>query len=212
MNPLAGYIQALETLFEQGLINTKPSLIPFKQGEIIIHAGEPAPMLFGVQTGKIQLVRYLENGQVSNQYALQSGAWFGEETLSNRTYQNSAIATQPSDILAVSKQTFLKLLRYEPEVSSLFVDQLVEQLHVAKTFMALRCIRSAHERVLAYLHTLKTPSSQACILARPIKEVAQQICLSPEVVSRSLRKLQDDGIIQRNQRKITFLDNSGLQI
>lgn len=198
-------MQALDRLFEQGLIDAVPSLLTIKSGEIIFHAEESAPSIFGVQTGKIQLVRYLENGHMSHQYAVHSGAWFGEDGLFKPAYQNSAIATQPSQIIAIPTQTFLTLLRHDPELSLTFVKQLSKQLHIAKTMMTLRCIRSAYERVLAYLNTLPTARKRTIVLDCSLKEIAEQICLTPEVVSRSLRKLQDNGVIRRNQRKITFL-------
>ncbi|NEP62406.1 MAG: winged helix-turn-helix domain-containing protein, partial [Symploca sp. SIO2G7] len=65
---------------------------------------------------------------------------------------------------------------------------------------------SAYERVLIYLHSLKTPGQNSYVLPYSIKQMAEQICLTPEVVSRSLRKLQDNGVIQRHQRKIKFLE------
>ncbi|MGD1949595.1 MAG: Crp/Fnr family transcriptional regulator [Leptolyngbyaceae cyanobacterium] len=205
MESLDRYTQAVNRLAEQGLVDAVPNLFSLEPGETVFHAEEPADRIFGVHTGKIQLVRYLENGQMTNQYALESGLWFGESALFHDVYPNSAIATQPSEIIAIPTHTFLTLLRHESDLSLLFMAQLVEQLHMAKDIMALRCIRSAYERVLAYLYGLKTPNQRVCVLDRSIKEIAEQICLTPEVVSRSLRKLQDDGVIRRNQRKVTFL-------
>lgn len=206
MESLDSYLQALHHLFEQGLIEALPNLSTLAAGEIVFNAEEPAEVLFGVQTGKIQLVRYLENGQMIYQYPVQAGAWFGERALFEDVYASSAIAVESSQVIAISKQTFLTLLRCDSELSLLFMDQLTKQLHTAKTLMTLRCIRSASDRVLAYLHNLKTPGQNTCVLNGPIKAIAEQICLTPEVVSRSLRKLQDDGIIQRSQRKIVFLE------
>ncbi|EKU98962.1 cAMP-binding protein [Leptolyngbya sp. PCC 7375] len=206
MESLDRYLEALKRLFEKGLIEVPPSLSPVKTGEIIFHGEEPAEKIFGVKTGKVQLVRYLENGQMSHQYAVDNGSWFGESALFNDVYSNSAIATEPSLIVAIPKQAFLTLLHQDPEISLIFISELTEQLHIAKNIMTLRCIRSASDRVLAYLYNLKTPGQNICVLNCPIKAIAEQICLTPEVVSRSLRKLQDDGIIQRNQRKIIFLE------
>ena len=207
MESLDRYTQAVNRLAEQGFVDAVPNLLSLTSGETVFHAGEPADRIFGVHTGKIQLVRYLENGQMTNQYGLESGLWFGESALFHDVYPNSAIATQPSEIIAIPTHTFLTLLRHESDLSLLFMAQLIEQLHMAKDIMSLRCIRSAYERVLAYLHGLKTPNQRVCMLDRSIKEIAEQICLTPEVVSRSLRKLQDNGVIRRNQRKVTFLES-----
>lgn len=205
MESLDTYIQAMDRLLEKGMIDSMPSLLTFKSGEIVFHDQESAETIFGVKTGKVQLVRYLETGQLSNQYTVEAGGWLGERALFNEMYASSAIATQPSQLIAFQKQTFLTLLSHNPEISLRFIGQLTEQLHIAKNIMTVRCIRSASDRVLAYLHTLKAPDQNTCVLHSPIKAIAEQICLTPEVVSRSLRKLQDSGIIQRSQRKITFL-------
>lgn len=205
MESLDNYIQAMDQLFKDGLIDSKPALLTFKSGEIVFHAQESAGTIFGVKTGKIQLVRYLEMGQMSHQYTVDAGGWLGERGLFNNEYESSAIAVQPSQLIAIPKHTFLTLLKYNSEISLSFIGQLTEQLHIAKNIMTVRCIRSASERVMAYLHTLRTPDQNTCVLHSSFKAVAEQICLTPEVVSRTLRKLQDEGIIQRSQRKITFL-------
>lgn len=209
MESLETYIQALDHLYEEGLIDTKPNLSTLKVGETVFHAEEPADKIFGVKAGKIQLMRYLESGQVGTQYSVAEGEWFGERALFYDVYSNSAIATQPSEIIAIPTEIFQTLLHHNSDVSLSFINQLTEQLHTAKHLMTIRCIRSANDRVLAYLDNLRAPGQNTCIMRCPIKAIAEQICLTPEVVSRSLRKLQDDGIIQRNRRKITFLRQYG---
>ncbi|MEM9807847.1 MAG: Crp/Fnr family transcriptional regulator [Cyanobacteria bacterium P01_D01_bin.56] len=204
MESLDNYVQTLDALYRQGVIKVKPNLLTRKVGEIIFHAEESAHAIFAVQTGKVQLVHYLESGQMVNQYAVQPDMWFGEDGLFNPVYQNSAIATQLSQIIAVPTHAFLELLRHDSELSLRFVSQLTGQLQITRNMMTLRCIRSAYDRVLSYLNTLES-NSNTIFLSCSIKEIAEQICLTPEVVSRSLRKLQDNGIIQRHQRKIIFL-------
>ncbi len=206
MESLDNYIQSLETLYGEGVIDVKPTLLTYKAGEIVFHGEEPAQDIFGVQTGKIQLVHYLENGQMVNQYAVQPGMWFGEDGLFKLSYQSCAIATQPSQLITVPTQAFLLLLRHNSQLSLRFISQLTEQLHITKKMMTLRCIRSAYERVLTYLNILTPTNSSTIFLNCSIKEIAEQICLTPEVVSRTLRKLQDDGVIKRQHRTITFLE------
>ncbi|MBX2865176.1 MAG: Crp/Fnr family transcriptional regulator, partial [Leptolyngbyaceae cyanobacterium MAG.088] len=167
MESLDNYIQALEHLSEKGLVNAYPSILTVKTGEIVFHAEDSAEKIFGVKTGKIQLVRYLENGQMIHQYAVQSGGWFGERALFKDAYASCAIAAQPSQLIAIPKQTFLTLLSHDSDVALRFISQQIEQLHIAKNIMALRCIRSAHDRVLTYLHTLKVPDQNTYVLNSP---------------------------------------------
>ncbi|MGD1853677.1 MAG: Crp/Fnr family transcriptional regulator [Leptolyngbyaceae cyanobacterium] len=205
MESLDSYIQTLDQLFEQRLIDARPTLLTLKPGETVFQAEASATHIFGVKAGKIQLIRYLENGQMIHQYAVHSDAWFGENALLGTTYQNCAIAAQPSEVVSIPAEAFITLLRHRRDMPLVFIEQLVGQLHVAKNLITLRSIRSASERVLAYLNSVSAPEQRTYVLESSIKEMAEHISLAPEVVSRSLRKLQDEGIIRRSQRKITFL-------
>ncbi|MGL6338038.1 MAG: helix-turn-helix domain-containing protein, partial [Waterburya sp.] len=41
-------------------------------------------------------------------------------------------------------------------------------------------------------------------LERPLKEIAEEIGISPEALSRALRELQQEGIITRTRNTIVF--------
>ncbi|MBX2865715.1 MAG: Crp/Fnr family transcriptional regulator [Leptolyngbyaceae cyanobacterium MAG.088] len=199
------YIHTLDQLFELGLIEVKPTVLSFGAGEAVFHSQDAALTIFGIITGKIQLLRYFEAGQQGLQYVVSGGDWFGEDVLFKSTYQSTAIAIQSSQVLAIPASSFLTLLEYDPDISRQFIIQMAVQLNTAGVLMAIRDLRSAQTRVLEYLKLLTPSDHSTCILDCSLKEIAAQTSLSPEAVSRSLRKLQDDGIIHRDKRKIIFL-------
>ena len=186
-------------------METQPTVLSLGAGEAVFHSQGPALNIFGVVAGKIQLLKYFEAGQQGLQYVASSGAWFGEDVLFKSTYQSTAIAIQSSQVLAISTPVFLTLLEHDPDISRQFIIQMAVQLNTAGALMAVRGLRSAQTRVLEYLKLLTPADSSTCILDCSLKEIAAQTSLSPEAVSRSLRKLQDDGIIHRDKRKIVFL-------
>jgi DNA-binding Lrp family transcriptional regulator len=77
-------------------------------------------------------------------------------------------------------------------------------LHQAKTLITTRGIPSARDRVLHYLQIAAQPDRTTVTLERPLKEIAQEIGISPESLSRALRELQQEGMITRSRKRIMF--------
>lgn len=205
MEPFAQYLQSLRRFEREDDRTATPAVLDIQAGESIFDIHQPANAIFGLQAGQVQLIQYLDSGYTGYQYRLHSGQWFGESALFVNSYQDCAVATRPSKILSVPKQTFLALLKQEPELAIDFTERLANQLQTAKTLMALRCLRLAIDRVYGYLRMMAEKGAESYVLDRSLKEIAEQLCLTPEVISRSLRKLQDQGLIRRDGRKVTFL-------
>jgi CRP/FNR family transcriptional regulator, dissimilatory nitrate respiration regulator len=67
----------------------------------------------------------------------------------------------------------------------------------------LRSIRSPRDRVLHYLQLVA--QSNQVNLERSFKDIAEEIGIAPEVFSRALASLEQDGAIGRSQRNIHLL-------
>lgn len=80
--------------------------------------------------------------------------------------------------------------------------QLARRFHEIKILLELRSIRSAYDRVLRYLEIAAHPNGTTVDLDKPLKDIAEDMGLSPESLSRVLRELQKDGIITRKKRQI----------
>lgn len=77
-------------------------------------------------------------------------------------------------------------------------------MHYTKLLLELRGIRSARDRVLHYLQVIAPPHANTIYLDRPLKDIANDIGISPEVFSRTLTQLQNEGLLSKTKRKITF--------
>jgi len=70
--------------------------------------------------------------------------------------------------------------------------------------LEIHAIHSADERVIQYLR-LHVGVDGHCALELTIKDLAGQLGLAHETLYRSLKKLEEDGMIERNGREITVL-------
>ncbi len=176
------------------------------EGEILFSQNDPAQAIFVVDSGCIKLVHFTDAGKIVNHYSVKQGEYFAEVALFNDTYVCTAVADIPTKIISFPKQLFSQVLEQDVNLSRSFTEQLARRLHYTKLLLELRGIRSARDRVLHYLHMM-TPNNEKIVdLEHPLKDIANDIGIAPEVLSRTLTKLQNDGIITRIKRKIIFQD------
>lgn len=173
-------------------------------GQILFSQNEVAEAVFILESGYIQLLSYTEDGQQINHYGVRVSESFAEVALFYEYYVCTAIATIPSRILILPKQPYLLALRSHLDVAEAFMTGLVQRLHENKILLELRSIRSAPKRVLHYLRLNVQSDGITVTLDRPFKVIADDLGLTPEALSRTLKKLHKEGMIHRIKRKVTL--------
>ena len=180
------------------------SLRTLAAGQILFLQADSAEAIFAMESGRIRLVHYTEDGQPLDRYSVKAGESFAEPALFERAYDYTAIANVASRVLVLPKQPFLTALRQYPDFAEAFIAQLAQRLHETRLLLAMRSIRSAQRRVLRYLQLNVQADGVTTILDRPLKEVADDLGLTPETLSRALKQLQKEGTIRRRKRRVTL--------
>jgi len=173
-------------------------------GQILFTQSEPAAAIFILKSGQMQLVNYTEDGQQINHYSIRAGESFAEVVLFCGHYLCTAIANESSQVLVLPKEPFLMALKQDSNLATAYIEQLVQRLHENKILLELRSIRSAQKRVLHYLQLNVQADGITIHLDRPLKEIAENLGLTPEAVSRSLKQLDQEGKINRSKRKVVL--------
>jgi CRP-like cAMP-binding protein len=172
------------------------------EGEILFSQNDAAKGIFVVDSGCIKLVHFTDAGKSINHYSVKPGQYFAEVALFNDTYVCTAVAEMPTKIIYFPKQLFSQVLEHDVNLLRSFTEQLARRLHYTKLLLELRGIRSARDRVLHYLRVIVPPNEKIIHLEHPLKDIANDIGIAPEVLSRTLTKLQNDGLITRIKKKI----------
>lgn len=180
----------------------------FSKGQVLFQRNEASRAIYVVKSGQVRLLHYTKSGQSISYYTVQAGEICAEVALFLDTYTCNAIAEAPTQVLAFPKQTFLNTLQQNPDFAMAFMMQLSYRLHTIKTMVELRSIRSAQERVLHYLRLVLPPEKNTIVLEQPLKDIAADLGISPEVLSRTLAQLAMSGAIAREKRRITLLESS----
>lgn len=169
-------------------------------GQMLFQQGDRAEAVFVVESGQIKLAHFTEAGHVIKHYGVVAGESFAEAALFNSVYDCAAIAEMSSRVMVLPKQILLTTLKQQPALAIEVMAQLAKRAHETKVLLTLRSIRSPRDRVLHYLQLVA--QSNSVHLERSLKDVAEEIGISPEVFSRALSRLQQEGVITRNKRNI----------
>jgi CRP/FNR family transcriptional regulator, dissimilatory nitrate respiration regulator len=176
----------------------------FPVGQVLFAQYELAEAVFILESGYIRLLNYTEDGQQIIHYSVRAGESFAEVALFNDHYVCTAIAQQPSRVWIIPKQPFLIALKQHPDLAAIFMEQLARRLHESKLLLELRSIRPAQNRVLHYLQLNVQLDGITVNFDSPLQEIADNLGLTPETLSRTLKQLQNEKKISRKNRKVTL--------
>lgn len=184
----------------------------FDPGQLVILEGEPASGLYVVQSGWLkaskiaidgreQILQFLGNGEVFNAVSVFSGA-------SNAA---SVTALETTFLWKISRIEMLKLLDSNPPMARLIIQDLAGRvIHLISLVedLSLRTVEARLARLL-----LEQSSGDRVHRRRwaTQTEMASRLGTVPDVVSRTLRKLSDRGLIEVARNEIRILDRPQLE-
>ena len=173
------------------------------KGEILLQQGDAAKFIYLVTSGQMRLVSFVKHQMVTH-YFVEAGELLGESALHVPTYGCTAIAETASEVMAIAIDDFATALKTDPTLSELYLAHLTHRFYDVKTLLELRSIHSSRDRLLRYLMPRLAPSQYTVTLDKPLKAIASELALTPEALSRLLSRLEAEGAISRQRRKITF--------
>lgn len=100
------------------------SKLRFKEGEVIFSKGDMAQQMYVILAGKVRMYAGAEpKGDWVEE--LNKGDFFGEGSLLEALPRaNTAVALEDSEVIAITRGTFLKMIRQNPEVSVKMMQRL----------------------------------------------------------------------------------------
>jgi len=185
-----------------GLPGLNPVARELKAGETLFATGDATRGFFVVRTGRVRLVRFGASGRETVLFVAGPGERFAEASLFAETYHCDAQAVVETSVACFPKTEALELLRSEAASRLDLTADLARQVMELRAILTLRDIRSARERVLAYLVARTGPDGRTVMIRELLKDVAAAIGLAPEVLYRTLAHLEAERVIRRSDNAI----------
>lgn len=103
------------------------SKLRFREGEVVFRKGEMAQQMYIILSGKVRLyVSEEPKGDWAEE--LSKGDFFGEGSLLEAlSRQHTALVLEDSDLIAINRGTFLRMIRQNPEVSVKMMQRLAQR-------------------------------------------------------------------------------------
>lgn len=163
-------------------------------GEALFHEGGLVQALCLIESGTLRLSRGGAPVHIAG-----AGTLVGEAGLFAETHECGAVAAEPTQVALYPKTAVLLHLKVHPELALAFAACLTRTLDATRARLELVRIRSARERVLAWLRSHSIDG--AVTLDRPLTQVARDIGLTHEALYRTLAKLEKEGAIRREGKR-----------
>jgi CRP/FNR family transcriptional regulator, dissimilatory nitrate respiration regulator len=173
-------------------------------GELLFNEGDTASAIYYLESGQIRLLNYTRSGKTVSHYSVMAGEFFAEVLMILDRCVCTAIAEELSRVWIIPKQPWLETLRQHPDLAIAFAGEVSYRLHMVKITLQLRGIRSAQERVLSYLQIMAQPETGIVKIDRPLKQIARDLDLTAETLSRALTQLVAEGAIEREAGQIVL--------
>lgn len=188
----------------------------FRTGEILFREGEPCHAFFAVRAGRVKLFRSTPDGREQVVHQIGPGQTFAEAALlSFGRYPASAEAAEtPTDVVEIGGEGFLALFREDSRLAAAMVGSLSMRLLSLVERVEELSLVNAGARLARYVvrQPATGPSARPRVeLKLPKKDLAAQLSMTPETLSRLLRQWQEAGLVESERGALTLLDAARLQ-
>ena len=181
-----------------------------QRGEILFHEGEPAEAVYAVIEGQVKLVRYSPRGRELLLHTVGPGQSFAEAALfAAGTYPATAEAVEPTRLWCLHRAALLEVLRTSPELALAMLGSISRWTRRLVSKLELLTQRRVEERLAIYLlgraGTEEIRPGDVIPLVEARNLIAAQCGTAPEVLSRTFRHLEDEGVLEAHPDRITVL-------
>ena len=180
----------------------------YAEGSFLFQAEEKADGFYYVETGEIRVFKMDEQGRELEVARLGPGDFVGEAIafVSGR-FPFYAQAVKDSDVRYFDIQEVFRRIDSEASLARFFIELLAKKCVVLSNRVESLGLRTVRQRLVQYL-LAHCYGSGHCLVELRIKkgDLAKLLGTISETLSRSLKQMQEEGLIEVDKRKIHIRD------
>jgi CRP/FNR family cyclic AMP-dependent transcriptional regulator len=183
----------------------------YDQGEMVFLEGDPCAGLCVVEKGRVRLLRLSVDGREQVVKLLRPGEFFNEvAVLDGGPNPVSAMADTESTLWVIDRATMLRLLEEYPDLAAAVIEKLASRARHLLALVEDLSLRTVSARLAKLLLAQEGGRGEAPRRLTQ-QEMAAQVGTVREMVSRVLRRFDEEGLIRFDRHKIIVRDRQGLE-
>jgi len=206
--PIFGSLNQREILEVAGI----SSIRNVGKGEMVYRAGDECRTLFVLYTGRVKLFRIGASGREQVLHVIGPGEFIGELSLfSSLPLTDNAQALDDCVLCVIQGAKLKELMGRYPSIAFKVMDDLSRRLEKAESRIEAISLSPAAQRVAGALLELASEGNEIH-LPMTKGDLASQIGMTQETLSRQLAELQNGGLIElKGYKKIIINNKSKLE-
>lgn len=190
----------------------------FNAGELLFSEGEPCGGLHIIAKGKVRIFKTSVNGREQVLAVNVPGESIAElPVFDGGPYPASAVAIEEAEIAFISRRDFHAFCIEHPEVALKLLSVVGARLRRLVGIIEELSFATIRQRLISVL--VKLAQTEGAETERGIEfqlpathqELANQLGTVRELISRNLTRLQAEGLLEVDARRIVVKDVKGLQ-
>jgi len=205
------YLEGLDVQVHETLVG-QTQLLSYASEEIIIHEGQPGPGLFIIESGRVKIYKGSPTGREMIIAVLEKGESFNEvPVFDQKENPANAAAVMETRLWLIAAEALRALISDHPQAAQQIIINLSQNLRMLVNKVAELSFYTVTARLARLLRDL--PESQLAG-SGPTRmtqdDLAARVGTVREVVSRSLKELENSGAIEVQRGKIKVIDRNKL--
>jgi CRP-like cAMP-binding protein len=195
-----------------GVIAEGAQTLRVARGCYVFKHGETHKGFYIVVYGKVQMLLPNAADEAKVLAVQERGMSFGEAAMfMNIPFPISARATEDTMVIFIPRETLDPVLASRPEFARQLLVRMSRRLHKLVLDIAGYTQKKASNRIAAYLFEQVQQSATLSFQLPDRKQaIASRLSVAPETLSRTLRQMQEDGIIRVKGYQVEVIDAKGL--
>ena len=176
----------------------------FQKDEVLFSAEDEAIGFYYVESGEIRVYKMDEQGREVEVVRLRPGDFLGEAIVfASSMYPVFAQAVMDSNVLFFAKGEIIQKMAQNPDIAIYFVNLLARKCVVLSNKIESLGLRTVRQRLIRFLLS-QCSGEQKCLVELKVKkgELAKILGTISETLSRNLKQMQEEGLIEVEGSKV----------
>lgn len=172
-----------------------------KKGEYLFMAGDRSSSLFVIHKGKVRIYRLNDNGEEQLIRVLSHGDFTGELSLFSNDEKSKSYAEvlEDAEVCRINREDIYGLMQKYPDISIKIIESFAERLNDSESLATNISLLNSRGKLMEYIRT--HTKNDKLILSMTKKSLASYLSMQPETLSRTFKKLENEGIIKKINNK-----------